>query len=67
MSVSQSNATYMSTKQAASKAGLSVAQINRACLGRVANAPKLPNIRVGRRRLIRAESLDRWMEALEVR
>lgn len=32
---------------------------------RVANVPRLPCIRVGRRVLIRREALDRWMAAAE--
>jgi len=33
--------------------------------GRVANVPRLPCIRVGRRVLIRRESLELWMRAAE--
>jgi excisionase family DNA binding protein len=33
--------------------------------GKVRGAPPLASIRVGRRRLIRRTSLDRWMEAAE--
>jgi excisionase family DNA binding protein len=33
--------------------------------GRVANVPRLPHIRVGRRVLIRRESFERWMADAE--
>lgn len=33
--------------------------------GRVANVPPLPCVRVGRRVLVRRESLERWMVAIE--
>ena len=33
--------------------------------GRVANVPRLPCLRVGRRVLIRRESLEQWMVAAE--
>lgn len=33
--------------------------------GRVPNVPPLPCIRVGRRVLVRRESLERWMVAIE--
>ncbi len=33
--------------------------------GRVANVPPLPHVKIGRRILIRRESLERWLVALE--
>jgi excisionase family DNA binding protein len=33
--------------------------------GRVANVPQLPHIKMGRRIMIRRESLDRWLAAVE--
>ena len=33
--------------------------------GRVANVPPFPSLRVGRRLLVRRESLERWLAAVE--
>ena len=33
--------------------------------GRVANVPPFPSMRVGRRLLVRRESLERWLAAVE--
>ena len=43
----------------------SKAHVSNALNGKLANVPRLPCIPVGRRRLIKRASLDRWMEAIE--
>jgi excisionase family DNA binding protein len=43
----------------------SKAHVQSVIQGRVNNVPPLPSIRIGRRILIRRESLERWMRALE--
>ena len=43
----------------------SKAHVQSVIQGRVNNVPPLPSIRIGRRILIRRESLERWMAALE--
>ncbi len=43
----------------------SKAHLLNAIKGRLANVPPLPCIRIGRRILIRQESLDSWIAAIE--
>jgi len=43
----------------------SKAHLQNVIQGRVVNVPPLPCVRVGRRVLIRRESLERWIAAIE--
>lgn len=51
--------------EAASIIRCSKAHLQNVLSGRVDNVPPLPCVRVGRRILIRRESLERWMVAIE--
>ena len=43
----------------------SKAHVSNIILGKVPHLPRLPVVRIGRRVLIRDESLDEWMRAVE--
>jgi hypothetical protein len=45
----------------------SKAHVHNIVAGKVANLPPLPVLRIGRRVLVRAEGLKRWMSELEAR
>jgi excisionase family DNA binding protein len=55
----------LTLQEAASIVRCSKAHIQNVVRGLVANVPQLPCLRVGRRVLIRRESLERWIAAIE--
>jgi excisionase family DNA binding protein len=72
--VIRENGSYSNTRQepqvltldeAALLMRCSKAHVQNVVRGRVANLPALPCVRVGRRVLIRRESLDRWLAGIE--
>jgi excisionase family DNA binding protein len=60
-----SSLEMLTVKEAADMSRLSKSTIERAINGKLPASPTLIHLRVGRRILIRAESLRRWLEALE--
>ena len=51
--------------EAACELRCSKAHVSNIILGKVPHLPRLPVVRIGRRVLIRDESLDEWMRAVE--
>lgn len=52
---------YMTVPEVSSELGIPEWLIRRAIQGRIANAPRLPAVRLGRRRLIRLVFLRFWL------
>ena len=61
------DAGVLTIKDAATVLRCSKAHVQNLLAGRVKDAPPLPFIPLGRRKLIRRESLLRWMERAEAR
>jgi excisionase family DNA binding protein len=58
-------ARILTVEEAASVLRCSKAHLLNVIHGRVPNVPPLPQVKIGRRILIRRESLERWMAAME--
>ena len=59
------DAEVLTIKEAASVLKCSKAQVQNLLAGKVKDAPPLPFIALGRRKLIRRDSLRRWLERAE--
>jgi excisionase family DNA binding protein len=59
------DAEVLTIREAATVLRCSKAHVQNLLVGRVKDAPPLPFIPLGRRKLIRRESLVRWMERAE--
>jgi len=57
----------LTIEEAAKELRCSKAHVQNLLAGRVSSAPRLPCIRLGRRKLIRRESLLRWLDHAELR
>lgn len=55
----------LTLKEAADVIRCSKAHLQNVIKGRVENVPPLPHVRIGRRILVRRESLDKWLLAVE--
>ena len=59
------DAGILTIKEAAAMLRCSKAHVQNLLAGKVKGAPRLPFIPLGRRKLVRRESLIRWMEQAE--
>jgi excisionase family DNA binding protein len=59
--------TVLTVREVAAELRCSKAHVHNIIAGKVHDLPPLPVLRIGRRRLVRAEGLKRWMAELEAR
>ncbi|MGJ5813594.1 helix-turn-helix domain-containing protein [Paludibaculum fermentans] len=57
----------LTIREVAAELRCSKAHVHNIIAGKVHDLPPLPVLRIGRRRLVRAEGLKRWMADLEAR